>query len=323
MATVLQSSIAGRLAVHDPTCDRTLRMLLDQTVEQLLHNDISRLDDFVDYLNAIRLSRSATEWRALIADVIEPHGVLGFLHEEPLMRRAYEKPRGYPGDAPLLDLIYGDIPYNGDITALGAQLHRWAGTHSGFRSVRERRQILAALYDRVAAERPMPRILSLACGHLREAQHSQAACAGGVSEIVAVDQDQLSLNLIAREQTASPITTIRSSIRRMLVDPTVYGSFDLAYAAGLYDYLEEPVAQRLTASMFDALRPGGTLLVANFAPSLREIGYMEAVMHWNLIYRDESEVERFASEIPRDAIADMSMTRDGGGTVVYLTVKKC
>jgi SAM-dependent methyltransferase len=323
MATVLHPSIAGRAAQRDPNCNRTLRALLDHTAEQLRADNLAHLDEVVDFLNAVRLSRSAAEWQELIADVIAPHEARALLHEEPFTRRAFEKPRGYPGDAPMLDLIYRAQPDDGAMTALGARLHAWAGTHAGCRSVRERRDILAALYDRIAAERPSPRILSLACGHLREAQCSRAVGEGAISEIVAVDQDQLSLDLIAREQAAAPITAVCSSIRRLLVEPMVYGSFDLAYAAGLYDYLAEPVAQRLTASMFRALRPGGTLLVANFAPNLREIGYMEAIMDWVLIYRNEIDVDRFAADIPRAEVADLSITRDSGANVVYLTIRKC
>jgi extracellular factor (EF) 3-hydroxypalmitic acid methyl ester biosynthesis protein len=189
--------------------------------------------------------------------------------------------------------------------------------------VRERRQVLANLIDRTAAECTMPRGWSLACGHLREAGHSQAVRAHAVGEIVAVDQDPLSLDVVARESNGARVTPVKASIRRFLVDPTIYGDFDLIYSAGLYDYLDDDTAKRLTTSMFEALRPGGTLLVANFAPELLDIGYMEAVMDWKLIYRDELGVARFCDDLPPDRIRERRMQRDSGGNVVYLTVRKC
>src|SRR5262249_1235250 len=151
---------------------------------------------------------------------------------------AFMKPRGYPGDAELLDLIYGDTPFTGEMTRLGALIHGVAPSQQSCRSVRERREILAKLIDRTAAEHRLPRILSLACGHLREAQRSDAVKNGAVGEIVAVDQDALSLS-VARESNGAVITPVKASIRRFLVDATIYGDFDLIYSAGLYDYLDD------------------------------------------------------------------------------------
>ena len=169
----------------------------------------------------------------------------------------------------------------------------------------------------------MPRILSLACGHLREAQRSEAVRVKAVGEIVAVDQDPLSLEVVARESNGARVTPVKASIRRFLVDPSIYGDFDLVYSAGLYDYLDDDTAKRLTSNMFEALRPGGTLVVANFAPELLDIGYMEAIMDWQLIYRDERGVARFCDDLPGDQIREQKMERDSGGNVVYLTVRKC
>jgi SAM-dependent methyltransferase len=285
--------------------------------------DVAGMEVLMPCLNLVRLGQSAADWQNTIARIIAPHRVRAMLHEEPLTRHAFEKPRGYPGDAGLLDLIYRDAPFTGPMTPLGALIHDFAPSQHACRSVWERRQILANLIDRVAANRTMPRILSLACGHLREAQRSEAVRTNAIGEIVAVDQDALSLEVVARESNGAPITPVKASIRRFLVDPTIYGDFDLIYSAGLYDYLDDETAKRLTTSMFAALRPGGTLLVANFAPELLDIGYMEAVMDWRLIYRDEHGVAAFCDDLPGDEIRERNLHRDSGGNVVYLTIRKC
>lgn len=64
------------------------------------------------------------------------------------------------------------------------------------------------------------------------------------------------------------------------------------------------------------------MLVANFAPNLRDIGYMEAIMDWTLIYRDEAAVAQFTSLLAPDEIASQSLFRDSTGNVVYLTIRK-
>jgi extracellular factor (EF) 3-hydroxypalmitic acid methyl ester biosynthesis protein len=299
-----------------------LHRLVAENAQRVYDDDVGGMEKFVIGLNAIRQSVTPAEWGAMINDDIAPHPIRPKLHEEPFTRRAYEKPRGYPGDAPMLDLIYGDQPPTERLTKFGARLHEWASHEPAFRSVRERRQILASLIDKIAAEHPMPRILSLACGHLREAQRSEAVRAGAIGEFVAADQDTESLALIEREQSKHRVKPVAMAIRRFLAAPTALGSFDLVYAAGLYDYLEARVATALTKAMFTALRPGGTLLVANFAPELRDIGYMEAIMDWNLIYRREAEVARFTASIPAETIAQTTITRDSGKNVVYLSLRK-
>ena len=94
------------------------------------------------------------------------------------------------------------------------------------------------------------------------------------------------------------------------------------YSAGLYDYLNEEVAKAVTEAMFRSLRPGGRMLVANFAPDLRDIGLLEAIMDWRLIYRDEEALTKLASGIPSECIAALSTMRDRFGNVVYMTIDR-
>jgi len=325
MATLLQTSL-----FPEPASDRrlsdadiTLLELLDQTASQLDLFDLSGMDALVSHLDTTRRAVGPAAWPSTIERVIAPHRLRAMLHQEPLTRHAFEKPRGYPGDAELLDLIYRDSPFTGAMTPLGARIHAWAASQNACRSVRERRHILGTLIDAVASERSMPRILSLACGHLREAHHSEAVRGNAIGELVAVDQDPLSLAVVAREAKGARITPVKASIQRFLVDPTMYGEFDLVYSAGLYDYLGDKTARRLTDAMFGALRSGGRLVVANFAPELRDIGYMEAVMDWRLIYRDEHGVAGVCDHLPADLIREQTMRRDVAGNVIYLTVRKC
>ena len=325
MATSLQNSLFPDLASEKQhsLIDSDFVELLDTAASRCDALDIGGMDTFVSRLNMLRLAYGPRAWQDAIANIVAPHRLRPMLHQEPMTRRAFEKPRGYPGDAALLDLIYRDAPFADAMTPLGERMHAWVPSGPSMKSVCERRVILAALIDRIAIERPMPRILSLACGHLREAQRSDAVRNRTIGEFVAVDQDALSLEVVAREANGAPITPVKASIRRFLVDHTIYGDFDLIYSAGLYDYLDDETAKRLTTSMFAALRPGGTLVVANFAPELRDIGYMEAMMDWRLIYRDEHGVAGFCDDLPADLIREQTMQRDSGRNVVYLTVRKC
>ena len=65
--------------------------------------------------------------------------------------------------------------------------------------------------------------------------------------------------------------------------------------------------------MKGCLAPGGRIVIANFLPAHLGIGWMDAVMDWQLIYRDEAELESYAAHIgmtPR-------CWRDSSGSIVW------
>ena len=69
---------------------------------------------------------------------------------------------------------------------LGASIFKHMMAQQGGLSVRSRGEILADLIDETANGFKLPRILSIACGHLREGLLSAALKQGRVGELVAV-----------------------------------------------------------------------------------------------------------------------------------------
>ncbi len=96
---------------------------------------------------------------------------------------------------------------------------------------------------------------------------------------------------------------------------------DLIYSAGLYDYLNDEVAARLTSILFRALRPGGVLLLANLAPN-RNAAFMEAMMDWWLILRSAGELAQVTELIASSTIAEQRSFSGVDGTVVYLELRR-
>jgi len=325
--TVALPVLARELTPSVTECRRSrtdlyVKTLLDRTSRSLHSGDLSTIDAFADALDQVRLDAGAAEWSRLISDLIAPHPIATQLRAEPFTRRAFEKPRGYAGDAVMMDMVYRDRPYDVTLTRLGAALHAWVDRRPAAASVLERRKILATEIDAAAGRREAPRILSIACGHLREAQESVAVHARAISELVALDQDAESLAIVDREQGAFNVRVHRASVRRFVRRGQELGEFDFVYSAGLYDYLDEASAKSVTEAMFRSLRPGGRMLIGNFAPELRDIGFMEAVMDWRLIYRDEAALLQVANGLPSDEVAACSTTRDRPGNVVYMTIDR-
>ena len=295
--------------------------MLDHAARCLSVGDLSTLDDFMEWLCDLRRSLPPDEWRHVIADVIRQHPVIDLIHEEPFTARGFQKPRGYAGDAPMLDLLYGEGAIPVGLSPLGRLLYMWIIRRPAARSVRFRCDLLAATIDDVARSVTQPRILSVACGHLREALRSYALRSGAIAEIVAVDQDVQSLDEIKRACGPFCVTPCHLSVRQIL-GGSGGGDFDLVYSAGLYDYLADRTGVALTRALFERLRPHGRLLIGNFAPSLVDIGYMEAIMDWHLTYRDEDAMRLLTATLPSDCIASIRTFRDIDRNVVYLEARR-
>lgn len=261
-------------------------------------------------------------WRQYVSQLRE-HPLLGVLRTDPFTERAFSKPRGYAGDAVMMDYIYGyGLDQFASLPEVARKVFEYCTATAAPQAVRFRRQLLAETIDAAAARLDRPAdVLVLAAGHLREVDLSRAAQTGR-AHITAIDQDEESLNVIRNAYGKFGVKTVNASVRRIIGGRTALEPCDLAYSAGLYDYLPPAAAVRLTAIMFEALRPGGRLLVANFLPNIFDLGYMEGVMDWQLIYRDDAEMRSLLGEIDAREIASVSQFHDPLGNITFLTVTK-
>lgn len=296
--------------------------VLDRALEQIKKGLVFEgLDEMAIELGELRSRSEASDWRSFCRNVVPAHPLWPVVQQAPFTHRAFEKPRGYPGDAVVLDWIYGFEHLDRDAGPALREIHRWERQTPSCVSVRNRKTILAELIDAVAARAGRPiRVLAVACGHLREAAESAAVRSGGVAELLALDQDQESLN-VAR--TMAPVVRpIQGSVRGILSNKVRFSGLDLVYAAGLYDYLGGALAAELTGKLFGMLGRGGTLLVANFSPELRDIGYLEAYMDWQLTYRTDGELADCAAAIPAAQIHRQRVFRESAGNIAFLEIDR-
>jgi hypothetical protein len=302
----------------------TTRTLLDKVHDGLLagpHDTGDAMYHLQFGLHEIKSRCSADEWERVAAEC-RAHPLAKLLWQDPFTRHSYERPSGYAGDARLLDYLYGVAGAPAGTTALGASVFGHMMAQQGALGVRARGDVLAQLIDETAGQFERPRILSIACGHLREAARSAAVMGGRVGELVALDQDADSLAEVERVYAGTPVSTVNCSVRAVLAGKVHFEGFHFVYAAGLYDYLSERVAARLTRLMFDMVVPGGRVLVANFAPGLPEVGYMETFMGWNLIYRTPDEMARLSAEVPGGQWKSHRVFWDASENIVFLDLVK-
>ena len=260
-------------------CLNGKKTMLARVWSELRGGQVQRgMDELFQGLRSLRRELPGEQWKAFVEEA-RAHSLCRLLREDPLTNHAYERPRGYPGDAALLDLIYDGFDssflFPKDTTELGRGLFRYMAAAPAAQAVRSRRRILAGLVDECAADTPGARVLSVAAGHLREAELSHAVTTGRLAEYVALDQDAESLAAIeARHRADGVVRTVEASARDLVANKHQLGEFDLIYSAGLFDYLSQRFAKVLLNSLFQMLRPGGRLVVFNFLPDIRDVGYM-------------------------------------------------
>ena len=320
--------MASAAARFDPPAllRETADLLLDRVINEF-QNGISP-DVLLPVLNAgLNVARGCmpTEaWRDFCTRA-QRHPLISLLKQDPLIARVNEKPRGYAGDAVMIDLIYG----TGDAleilrtsSALGREVYRYTSQSIAAQAVRERREILARMVDETAVRQDNASIFAVAAGHLREAELSSAFVRGGIGRWVALDQDPDSISEIERH-FGGRIETIPASISVILKDQIAVEDFDLVYAAGLYDYLPTKLASRLTQKLAALLHPGGRLLFANFADDVWDAGFMEAVMDWHLILRSRADMQEIAEGLA-DSNGDFSVRHWSGvmGAIHYCEIRR-
>lgn len=288
-------------------------------------NETLIIDRLATQLHLTRRKFRSGAWQELV-DVAQKHPVAAMLLEDPFTRWSFEKPRGYSGDAHLLDFIYGhpNIADNVDrASARGKALFGYTRNASSSVAVRERRDILTQHVDDIVASRGRDaEILTIAAGHLREAKNSEALRGETIKRWIALDQDPLSVSSIQSEYQGTRVEAVAASVLELLTRQKSFGTFDLVYAAGLYDYLSFSVAVKLTRHCLKMLKPGGVFLFANFSDEVAVDGYMETFMNWALLLRSESDMSRIVNAVNENGDFEASVWSGENRNIVYTTLRR-
>lgn len=299
--------------------------LLEDVYELMVEGHVREgMDLLLPGLQTLKYHLTDEAWQQYIISCRE-HRLCELLHEDPFTFRAFTKPRGYPGDAVLLDYVYSreeGWPMPEDTSELGQKIFEETTKSSACEGVRARRGYIADLLDSFVLNHPQPDVLAIAAGHLREVLLSAAVKRRKLGRFVAMDADRESLEEVKRCYQMYGVETKRATIRQLLLHKVNLGKFDLVYSTGLFDYLSEALGRSLAESMFHLLRPGGHLVIANFQPGILDIGYMETMMAWDLIYRQRREMLELISAIPQQEIKEISIFAEENQNIIFLEVTR-
>jgi hypothetical protein len=179
-----------------------------------------------------------------------------------------------------------------------------------FRKDLVKRQLKALLARRTGSREPV-RVLSIAAGPAQELFElfQELDEMPAPLEVVLFEQDKNALAHAFRRLTPAVearfpgrvrLLFLHDSIKRLLRDRALFapfGSFDLVYSCGLFDYLQQRTAVMLTRHLAGTARPGGQLIVANMTDHPGRV-LQEIHLDWHLIYRTRDEL----LEVGRQAV---------------------
>jgi extracellular factor (EF) 3-hydroxypalmitic acid methyl ester biosynthesis protein len=249
-----------------------------------------------------------------------------YLWQSTLVQRCFEKPRGYAGDYLMMDAACNEPPKAA--SSLGRWMNRWFyETFPPSPAARGRRDMMARVLA-TEYQRGARRVFNVACGGVPELVRICGTTA--FDDIVLLDQDAEALAFANASlkakcpdiEVSTRITTLNLSVQAVVRCPEVIGpaKFDVVYSMGLYDYLPEERARKLTATLWDAVAPGGLLAIGNFQGHEWWRYVLEAAMDWFLVYRDEDELAALAEDLPDSP--DVDIVCDATGSLFMLLARK-
>lgn len=264
----------------------------------------------------------------------------------PFIHRCFTKPLGYPGDFGVMNRMLDD-PFEG--ASLFAKLiNAWVIRSAAGDAYRHRVTHLVGVLrrevSRVVAECGGPaRVLSLGCGAARETQHfvrHDALSEHAQFTLMDFNPDtvqhaQSRIELAMQEAHRKVSVNVREfSVHQMLAhgsrlvtNPKLLRSgflqrahYDVIYCAGLFDYLSDRVCRRLLEIFWHLAAPGAVIVASNFAHSNPIKGFMDHVLDWRLLYRDEPTVRSLAVDEHYGAESHTMYSPDG--VEIFLTMRK-
>jgi SAM-dependent methyltransferase len=220
-----------------------------------------------------------------------------------LQRHARLKPHGYAGDAQMLQWICTGYACD---HPLGRAFDRYFQRQAAPQAVRARTERLAAalVSHCLRSEAAEFEVVSVGSGpalDVEQALRLLPESRRARLRVTLLDLDPEALET-ARQRVqpwllADALACLRENLFRLprhRSPHTVLGTPDFLVCSGLFDYLDAAQATPMLRLLWQQLRPGGLLLVGNFAPHNPTRAYMEWIGNWYLIYRTAEELARLA-----------------------------
>ena len=205
-----------------------------------------------------------------------------FATPESIQGHGLLKPYGYSGDFEIIDRIYTNwLSPRQELVSWDRYFHAQAAP----RAVRNRKEYFKRLLDRVVSTGGS-KVLKLGVGPGRCMREWLDDNPDAQVHFDCVDIDASAIKY-ARKLNAAYLDKISfRQCNALRFRPAT--SYDLIWAAGLFDYFSDRIFISLCKRLWPAVAPGGELVVGNFDAGNPSRAYMEILGDWHLCHRSPS-----------------------------------
>ncbi len=251
---------------------------------------------------------SAVEKKAIATQAHQK--MLPFILQTETTARFFTKPLGYAGDYWVLEKIYENVALGN--TPLGIVVDRMHQEASTSIAVRNRRALIAnELYEHFnnfsqQIDTPSVKMLCIASGPAREIfdLYEKLENEGRLKNIqtTLLDFDGEALEFCQKWRDergwSEQIETVQETILNLITGRSrlSFAPQDVVYSIGLIDYFQEKHVVKLLNYIFSILKPGGKVILGNFHKSNPFKEYMDTIVEWRLIHRDENDMNRIMQQ---------------------------
>lgn len=243
--------------------------------------------------------------------------ILGYLLLELIEtnRHVYRRPLGYPGDYLMMNYIYD---YHKDNYLGNSSYEKLINNYTcnipiSCSNIR-RKEFLKKKIMETLKRKQKPAILSFACGPAREL--IELLREGMINKPLlfkCLDPEKKALDYINSEINKIELTKrqtlsieylyrdIASIIRDRNLKKELQGQ-DLIYAFGIFDYLSDKMASKVTEELYKLLEKSGQLVIFNASSENNTYrAYYELLGEWNMVHRSEEQMLAWTKDIDNTA----------------------
>jgi SAM-dependent methyltransferase len=233
------------------------------------------IEVYVQWIGNVLSEDDIRSLRSAFGNSFTPDTMQGF---------AFCKPHGYAGDYEIIDRIYRYY------IAIDPDLARWDEywqSRPAAQAVRNRKSYFHALLDRARERSGRISVLKLAVGPGRSMFEwlERHPTADVRFECVEIDPKAISYAARLNRDHLDRIDFVQRNALRY--QPT--RTFDLVWAAGLFDYFNDRLFVSMIRRLLPAIAPGGEMVIGNFSDTNPSRPYME-LLDWVLHHRSREHL---------------------------------
>ncbi|MBN2452745.1 MAG: class I SAM-dependent methyltransferase [Candidatus Omnitrophica bacterium] len=254
-------------------------------------------------------------------------------YKSQIMKRGFDKPRGYPGDYETLEVIYDKKTFSPE-TELGYYFDGYFLDNPYAEAVRNRKDTLRGiLLDLLKHKKDDTKVLNLACGSCRELvelyKYDKDVLLGKSVTFSCLDWDEHALNFSKESLKNLPSNVKMNFIKEdvmKFVRGTEYfetnGEQDLIYSIGLADYLPDRILKNMIKNSFKGLKKNGNFIIAH---KDKEIAFShlppEWFCDWVFISRNERDMLKIVNDAGLENFS-YDIKREISGQIFFITITK-